>query len=105
MAESEDSDQRAAYRILLAAMEAPARALLQNAGYDPSATLGRLDGLEPGHGFDVITGKVVDLRAAGILDITTVVKSAVRSAVATMAMALTTDVVVHRAKPPEALTT
>ncbi len=105
MAESEDSDQRAAYRILLAAMEAPARALLQNAGYDPSATLGRLDGLEPGHGFDVITGKVVDLRAAGILDITTVVKSAVRSAVATTAMALTTDVVVHRAKPPEALTT
>ncbi|MGC9467468.1 MAG: chaperonin GroEL [Anaerolineae bacterium] len=105
MAESEEPEERAAYRILMAAMEAPVRTLLENTGYEPGEILARLQGQDPGVGFDVVAGEVVDMSQAGIQDITTVVLAAVRAAVKSAAMALTTDVVVHRATPPEALTT
>ncbi len=58
-----------------------------------------------GSGFDVVSGQVTNMAAAGILDVTTVVKTAVRVAISSAALALTTDVVVHRAAPPEALNT
>lgn len=103
--QSEDGDEQAAYRILARAMQAPTRALLENAGYDPSEVLAQLRGLPAGHGFDVLSGNVVDMVEAGIVDVTTVVKAAVRSAISGAAMALTTDVLVHRANAPEALAT
>jgi len=105
MAESVESEERAAYYILLQAVEAPTRTLLENTGYEPGEILGQLSNVDPGVGFDVITGQVTNMAAAGILDITTVVKTAVRAAISSAAMALTTDVVVHRASPPEALNT
>ncbi|MGC9347106.1 MAG: chaperonin GroEL [Anaerolineae bacterium] len=105
MGQSSEPEERAAYRILIKAMEAPTRALLKNAGYEVGEVFSQLNGTDPMHGFDVVSGEVVNMREAGILDITTVVKTAVRSAISTAALALTTDVVVHRAAPPEALNT
>jgi len=105
MAESVEPEERAAYHILLQAVEAPTRTLLQNTGYEPGEILGQLANVDPGVGFDVIAGQVTNMAAAGILDITTVVKTAARAAISSAAMALTTDVMVHRATPPEALNT
>jgi len=105
MAEAQEPEERAAYRILLETMEAPTRALLENAGYEPGDILGKIVAAGPGMGFNVMTGEVADMSAAGIQDITTVVKAAVRSAVGGAALALTTDVVVHRPNAPEALST
>ncbi len=105
MDESKDSAERAAYRVILLAMEAPLITLLTNAGYEPGAIMGQIKGLEPGYGFDVVTGKVVNMQEAGILDIATVVKAAVLNGVGGAAMALTTDVVVHRPEGPMAMDT
>jgi chaperonin GroEL len=105
MAEADEPEERAAYHILIEALEAPIRVLLDNAGHDPGEILGRIDAAGPGHGFDVVRGKVVDMTQAGIQDVTTVVKAAARSAIGAAAMALTTDVVIHRASPPDALNT
>jgi chaperonin GroEL len=105
MAESVEPEERAAYHILLQAVEAPARTLLENTGYEPGEILGHLADVDPGVGFDVVAGQVTNMAAAGILDITTVVKTAVRAAISSAAMALTTDVVIHRATAPEALNT
>ncbi|MGC9523370.1 MAG: chaperonin GroEL [Anaerolineae bacterium] len=105
MAASEEPEERAAYRILHSAMEAPLRALLQNTGYEPGEILAQLDASDPAVGFDVVQGRIVDMQEAGILDVTTVVKAALRSAISSAAMALTTDVLVHRAAAPEALST
>lgn len=105
MAQSREPEERAAYRILIEAMEAPLRTLLTNTGYEPGEILGQLSDADPGTGFDVVKGEVTHMPSAGILDITTVVKAAVRAALASAALALTTDVVVHRAKAPEALET
>jgi len=105
MAESVEPEERAAYHILLQAVEAPARTLLENTGHEPGEILGQLADVGPDVGFDVVAGQVTNMAAAGILDITTVVKTAVRAAISSAAMALTTDVVVHRANAPEALNT
>jgi chaperonin GroEL len=97
---SNDSDARAAYRILLEAMEAPTRAIVANAGYDPSEVMAHIKLAGPDHGFNVTTGQVVDMAQAGILDATSVQKAAVYSAIASAGLALTIDVLVHRKEQP-----
>ena len=53
-----------------------------------------------GFGFDLISGQVCEMIPNGILDVATVQKQAVISAIRSAAMALTIDVLVHRKKPP-----
>jgi chaperonin GroEL len=100
---SRSVDERAAYRILLRAVEEPARTLLSNAGYEASAIMGRLNRAGVGYGFDLNTQQVVDMAQAGIVDVAHVQKEAVRAAIATAALALTIDVLVHRKKPSQSL--
>jgi chaperonin GroEL len=97
-----ETEERAAYQILRQAVEAPARALLQNAGFEPSATLADARRAGPGHGFDVVRRQVVDMAQAGILDSAAVVRAAVGGAIHSAALALTIEVLVHRANPPDA---
>jgi chaperonin GroEL (HSP60 family) len=52
-------------------------------------------------GFDVISGKIVDVVEVGILDVASVVKEAVHVAVSSAGLALTTDVILHRKNPEE----
>jgi chaperonin GroEL len=97
--DSADPDERAAYRILAEALAEPARAIFENAGYDPSEIMARLSVEDSGCGFDAVTGQIVDVTQAGILDTAAVLKSAVRGAVRTAALALSVDVLVHVRNP------
>jgi chaperonin GroEL len=99
--QSADVDARAAYRILLESMEAPARTIAANAGFDPSHVMAHIKLAGPGHGFDVISGQVTDMIQTGIFDATSVQKAAVYSAIASAGLALTIDVLVHRQEQPE----
>ncbi len=94
-----DPDERAAYRILSEALAEPARAIWENAGYDPGAVMAKLSFEDSGCGFDAIRGQVVNVREAGILDSAAVIKQAVRSAVTTAALALSVDVLIHVRNP------
>ena len=105
MAQAADSDERAASLILSRALEAPFRAILSNSGYNPGEALVGLDYVSPGFSFDVRTGQVVRADEAGLLDVALVVKEAVRSAVTSAALLLTTDVLVHLKNPPTGLQT
>jgi chaperonin GroEL len=100
--ESTDVDRRAAYRILAKAMEMPMRTIITNAGYDASEVMAEVKLAGPGFGFDVRSGRVVDMAEAGIFDALSVQKEAVHSAVSSAALALTIDVLVHRKKLPQA---
>ena len=102
---AQDPDERAAYDILLHAFEAPLRALLTNAGYEPSDVLASVYQAGPGYGFDVIRRQVVDMSLSGIFDAASVVKAAVISAIHGAALTLTLDVLVHRKNPPDASAT
>lgn len=101
--QSSERDERMAYRILLNAMEIPARTIMMNAGYDPGATMAHLAQLSPGHGIDVRCGEVVDLARAGVVDVATVQKAAVRSAISGAALALTIDVLIHPTQRQQAV--
>jgi chaperonin GroEL len=100
-----ETDERAAYNILLQAFETPLRTLLVNAGYKPDEVLASVFRAGPGYGFDVLRGQVIDMAQAGIFDAASVIKAAVFSALHGAALALTVDVLVHRQNPPNASTT
>lgn len=92
------SEERVAYQILIRALEEPCRTLVQNAGYEANEILGRLQRARPGIGFDVCRGSMVDLALEGIVDVASVTKGAVHMAIASAALALTIDAIVHRKK-------
>jgi chaperonin GroEL len=104
IAGSTNPDERAAYQILFDALDAPARQIAVNAGYDASSTVGGAVERGRGHGLDVVTGTIVDTAESGIVDPAGVQIAALRSAVSTAALALTIDVLVHHRKPEEVLT-
>lgn len=97
--DADDSDEAAAQRMLARALEEPARVIIHNAGYDPVPLVHAIARAGAGHGFDVRTGQVVDLRVAGIIDPLGVVHAALHSAIASAALALTVDVLVHQRLP------
>lgn len=97
--ETTNTDERAAYTILMRAMEEPLRTIVYNAGYDPGQVMGWVDIAGPGHGFDVRSEQVVDIAASGLFDPARALKVAVQSAIASAALALTTEVLVHHKKP------
>ncbi|GIK43016.1 MAG: 60 kDa chaperonin 1 [Chloroflexota bacterium] len=101
LAQATDSDERAAYQILLTALAVPLRTLVSNAGYDPGEVMAQINLAGPGYGFDVVAGRVVEMRQAGICDAAMVQKTAVYTAISSAALALTIDVLVHRNGQPE----
>jgi chaperonin GroEL len=101
LADSSEADARAAYQILLRAVERPMRVIASNAGYDPEAVLAQVEQTGPGYGLDATTGQVVAMTQAGILDVASVLKSAVSSAVSSAALALTVEVMVQHRMPEQ----
>jgi chaperonin GroEL (HSP60 family) len=53
-----------------------------------------------GFGFDLVTNQICKMIPNGIVDVATVQKQAVISAVRAAALALTIDVLIHRDDPP-----
>lgn len=103
--QSTGSDEHAAYRILIKALETPIRTILANAGHDASEIMAEIKLAGANHGFDVRSGQITDMAEAGIFDAANVQRAAVRSAVAGAALALTVDVLIHSKKPQESLQT
>jgi chaperonin GroEL len=103
---SREEDERAAYRILLQAAGEPLRALVSNGGYELSHVMAELERARRRSteratlGFDALTGQVVSLAEAGILDVASVHKTSIRRAVVGAALALTVEVLVHHKNPP-----
>jgi chaperonin GroEL len=99
--QSADPDKRAAYRILMKTVEAPIRTIVANAGYDASEVMAEIKLAGPGYGFDVTSGQVLDVMQAGIWDAAIVQKSAAYAAIASAALALTVDVLIHHKQQTE----
>lgn len=95
--ESVDPDERAAYRILYQALAEPARAIFENAGYDPGEIMAKLMTKDDFCGFDAVSGQMTDMKK--IADSASMQKMALRNAVLTAGMALTLDVLVHHKTP------
>ncbi len=99
LAAEADPDVRVALRIVSDALAEPLRVLAANAGHEPAAVLARLAHAGAGHGFDVLSGRVVEMAQAGVLDSAAAQRSAAWRAITGAGLALTTDVLVHHRHP------
>ncbi|HVU59306.1 MAG TPA: chaperonin GroEL [Candidatus Saccharimonadales bacterium] len=87
---SDDSSVIAGYQLLLRALEQPFRILLTNAGVNADEWLPQVKAAKPGQGVNVNDPtKLVDLKAAGVVDPTRVTKEAVQNAVSIAGTSMT----------------
>lgn len=84
-------DEKVGAKILADAFEAPIRKILENAGIDASLVVGKINDMDDGQGFNVITKKYVDMIEDGIIDPTEVVLNEIQNAASVGGLLLTTD--------------
>jgi chaperonin GroEL len=97
---SDNNDQRVGVEIVRRAVQTPLRQIAENAGQDGAVVAGdvlRKD--EYAYGYDAQTGEFKDLVAAGIVDPTKVVRTALQGAASVAALLITTEAMV--AERPE----
>jgi len=97
-----EGDVRTGVRILKRALEAPARQIAENSGFDPGVVVERLRSTTGDQGFDAERGRYVDLREAGIIDPAKVVRVALESAVSVAGVLLLTEATLTEVEEPRA---
>ena len=96
-----NGDEKIGGKIILRALEEPARQIATNAGLEPAVILEKVKNSEPGVGFDAAEERYVDMKKAGIVDPTKVSRSALQNAVSIASMILTTESLVTDKKEKE----
>jgi len=96
---ADDEEAQVGINIVRKALEAPIRKLASNAGQDGSVIIDtvRRTAVEKKNkniGYNVLTGKYVDMIEAGVIDPVKVVRGALENAASIAAMILTTDVLI-----------
>jgi chaperonin GroEL len=81
-------------RIVLRALEAPARTLAENAGFEGAALVEKVLALKGARGFNVETGRIENLVSAGVVDAAKVTRSALQNAASIGSLILTTETLV-----------
>ncbi len=97
-----EGDEATGVNIIIRALEEPVRQIAKNAGVDGSVVIERLKNSEGGVGFNAVTGDLVDMLDAGIIDPTKVTRSALQNASSVSALLLTTEAAVGTIPEPEA---
>jgi len=98
---SDDPDVLTGVRIVRRALEEPLRRIAENAGLDGAVIVGRVVELKGNRGFNAATGEYEDLVAAGIIDPTKVVRTALQNASSIAGLLLTTEAAVCDAPEPK----
>jgi chaperonin GroEL len=93
-----NDDERVGYDIVAKALEAPARQIAVNAGYDGDLVVEKVKEGKGGFGFNAAIGEYEDLVKAGIIDPALVVRTALQNAASVAGLMLTTDVLVTELK-------
>ncbi len=90
----EVGDEAKGVSVIKAVLEKPLRAIAENAGKDSNEVAAKVFGLEPGWGFNALTGEYVDMFKEGIIDPLKVVKATLINAASIASLILTTEAVV-----------
>ncbi|WPQ36681.1 chaperonin GroEL [Achromobacter xylosoxidans] len=92
-----NADQDAGIRIVRRALEAPLRAIVANAGEEPSVVVAKVANAKGNHGYNAATGEYGDLVEIGVVDPTKVTRTALQNAASIAGLILTTDATVAQA--------
>jgi len=98
---AEDPDVQTGIKIVRRALQEPLRRIAENAGIDGAIVVGQVEQLKGNKGLNAVTGKVEDLTAAGIIDPTKVVRTALQNAASIAGLLLTTDAAVTELPEPK----
>ncbi len=93
--EPNNDDQKVGVDIIRRALQIPTRQIAENAGEDGAVIAGKLlENKSLTYGFDAQTGKYTDMVAAGVLDPTKVVRTALQDAASIAGLLVTTEAMV-----------
>jgi chaperonin GroEL len=101
---NEDPDVQTGIRIVRRALEEPLRRIAENAGMEGAVVIGKVQELKGAQGFNAANGKFEDLAAAGIIDPTKVVRTALQNAASIAGLLLTTDAAITDLPEPKKAT-
>lgn len=89
--ESLEGDEKTGAQIVEKALEAPLRAIVENAGLEGAVIINKVKESKIGEGFDAASEVYVDMVEAGIIDPVKVTRSALKHAVSVSSTLLTTE--------------
>jgi chaperonin GroEL len=95
------ADEKIGIDIVRKALEEPLRQIAYNAGFEGSVEVNKIKGQKAPMGFDAMTGEVVDMFKAGIVEPLKVTRSALQNAASIGAMILTTETLVADKPEPK----
>jgi len=94
-------DEKIGVDIIRRALEEPLRQIAENAGFEGSVEVNRVKQAKPGQGFDAMTGDLVDMIKAGIVEPFKVTRSALQNAASIGALILTTETLISDKPEPK----
>ena len=89
-----EGEEQIGVAVVLRAIEEPMRWIATNAGHEGSIVVERVKAMKADEGFNALTEQYEDLVAAGVIDPTKVVRSALQNAASIASLLLTTEAVV-----------
>jgi chaperonin GroEL len=96
-------DELTGLTIVKRALEEPIRQIARNAGLEGSVIVERVRAAAEGHGLNAVTGEIVDMAKAGIVDPAKVTRSTIQNAASIAGLVLTTEtLVVEKPEPKKA---
>src|SRR5258705_9106994 len=98
---ADDPDVLTGVKILKRALQEPLRRIAENAGIEGAVVVGEVEQSKGNKGFNAVTGKFEDLAAAGIVDPTKVVRTALQNAASIAGLLLTTDAAITDMPEPK----
>ena len=100
VAASLEGDEKTGAGIVEKALEAPLRAIVENAGLEGAVVINKVKELDDKMGFDAVSEQYVNMMDSGIIDPVKVTKSALLNAVSVASTLLTTEAGVADIKEP-----
>ena len=90
----ESDDEKSGYKILMAALDVPLRAIAYNSGAKSDVVVENVRAEKDAYGYDALLDRYTDMFAAGIVDPAKVTRSALENAASVGSMLLTTQAAV-----------
>jgi chaperonin GroEL len=97
----ENHDEKIGVDIIRRSLEEPLRQIAENAGFEGSVEVNRVRNAKAGQGFDAMTGDLVDMVKAGIVEPFKVTRSALQNAASIGALILTTETLIADKPEPK----
>jgi chaperonin GroEL len=95
------ADEKIGIEIVRKALEEPLRQIAYNAGYEGSVEVNRVKAQEAPKGFDAMSGEIVNMFEAGIVEPFKVTRSALQNAASIGSLILTTETLVADKPEPK----